>query len=262
MLDQFLKPISKKHSIRNVVATVFLAQNVLKIETLFDKLNNVESICKSYPRRNKTTLRTIRLDDNIKQDKINGFVFESFDVQGRLENILRLVNQSDNTTALTFETRRYENWENYLNKLVDDLSVVSDNYKFFISAISLSYIDEFTWVNSEKIPVKEIFNVNSELINNKFLNSDNATLILHSQAKEDVDSNEGYEEKTEISFGNRLRKVIINHQYVKTFDSFEDSNEALTNDLLTGYFQKAHNINKDVLKEVLSQEVLKLINLN
>jgi hypothetical protein len=37
--------------------------------------------------------------------------------------------------------------------------------------MSLTYIDEFIWKSGDRIPVEEIFEKNSELINSKFLKS-------------------------------------------------------------------------------------------
>lgn len=263
---QHLVPVSKKHSIGNVSATIVLAQNVLKVETLFKKINDLDEIKFKYARRNLTHIQSININggfDSInKVDKnVDGFLFESFDEIGRLKNILRLTNQNEKTTAITFETRRYHDWNSFFKDVIESITLISKFYPFYISAISLNYVDDFTWVNKEPIPVREIFNAGSELINNKFLNSEVATIVFQSQNSKQKNEIDNHEERIEISFSNRLKKIIINHQYAKKFDNLEYSIDIEESGVVADSFNKAHDINKEVIKDILSKDVLRLINI-
>lgn len=262
MLEHLI-PVSQKHSIGKVTATIFLPQKMIKPESIFNKLNEEPQYKFNYQKRNLTHIHTF--DINSKNSTLNkqtkdktGFIFENFDERGRLRNIFRLHNQNDNQAILSFETRNYSTWENFFKEMFSDVDLFSKNFPFYISAISLNYNDSFTWVSEPPIPVNEIFNIDSELISTKFLKSDNGTTTLLSQS---LDANTGYEEMTEISFSNTVKKVIINHNYVKRFDNLEFSPEMLHNGLFQNSYNSAHQINKDILKDILSVEIQQRIGL-
>ena len=149
-------------------------------------------------------------------------------------------------------------WENFYNSLEHNLKLFSDSFPFYIAAMSLVYNDDFSWVTDPPIPVRDIFKTDSELISEKFLNSESGNSSVLTQTFED---NIGYEERIEIGFSNRVKKVTISHHYVKRFDNLEFSSEILDNDVFKQSYQKAHDTNKDVLKDVLSDVVLEKIGL-
>lgn len=257
-----LIPIAGKHSISRVTAIVFLPQVFVKPEDVFEKLK-INSRLNNYQRKNLTKLRTININEIssglINKEKVNGFVFEEYDDSGRLKNILRFENKNDKQSNIIFESRIYPNWKLFKERLINDLKEFNKEFPFYIEAISLGYIDEFLWAsNDEKIKVNEIFNIASELLNNKFLDSENGTLILHSQNKKlNVDD----EEKTEISFNNRLKRITLNHQFAIKLDSIYKFETLDKNLKLSNYYEQAHNSNKIVLKEILTKQVQDLINL-
>ncbi len=263
MLDHLI-PVSKSHSIGKVVATVYLPQSIIKPKDIFDKMNEDAEIKNRYPKRNLLHTQSIEINEQKntlnRQKDINGFIFESFDERGRLKNILLLQNQNDNKATFSFETRQYSNWDNFFKDIITEFKLFSEFYTFYVAAISLNYNDHFTWVNDSRIPVEEIFNTNSELIPNKFLKSHNGSLTLTSQEL-DENMNTGFEERTEISFSNTIRKVIINHHYVKRFDELESADNMLNRNGFKIAYEEAHAVNKQVLKDILSQEVQGRINL-
>ncbi len=257
---QHLKPISRNHSISRVIATFYLPQSFLKPKDVFDKLKGNNNYT-NYQRRNLTKIRTININDKnsgFANEKENGFVFEEFYIKtGRLKYIFRIQNIKDKQASIALETRIYENWNKFKKRVFKDVSNFYDSFNVYIEAISLNYIDEFIWDSTEKIDVHSIFNENSKLLNERFKSSDNGTLILISQN----DSADTIEEKTEVSFSNRVKRITINHQYAKKFESLETFKELYDNNILEKNFDKAHTSNKDILKDILSEDSQKLINL-
>jgi uncharacterized protein (TIGR04255 family) len=257
-----LIPVSGKHSINRVTATIHLPQILVKPEDVFEKLKNSRQLT-HYQRKNITKLRTISLNENLggvgSDNKINGVLLEEFDKNGRLKNVLRLDNKSDNKASIVFENRIYDDWDSFKARLIDDLNNIYEVFPFYVEAISLAYVDEFIWAsNEEKIKVFEIFNKNSELLNKKFLNSENGTLVLLTQNKKTHVDNE---EKTEISFNNRVKRIIINHQFATKLNSIYDFNKLMQDSKFSKYYQEAHDSNKVILKDVLTKEVQDLIKL-
>ena len=127
-------------------------------------------------------------------------------------------------------------------------------------AIGLTYVDEFVWNSNDNIDIKAIFNEKADLINDKFIKAYNGTIVSVSQSGHEKELNFS-EEKTEIVFNNQSKRIIINHTYalkLKDVSVFLTENEAT----FVEYFDNAHQANKDILFDILSQEVRDRINLN
>ena len=257
-----LYPILGEHSINRSTISLYLPQMVLKPEKLFEKLN-IEYFSKNYQRRNLLHSKTISLInknnsfsivDGKTNEDITGFVFEEFNDDGIVENILILKNEN-NKANISFETRNYKGWQIFFNRFLIDLENIITQQDFYFEAISLTYEDEFIWKSNNRIPVEEIFEKNSELINNKFLNSINGTIVLFSQNEDN-----NIEEKTEISFNNDSKRVQIIHQHVTKFQDILDSFTLNTN--IKDKLEIAHLSNKTTLNGLLTNAVKQKINLN
>lgn len=262
MLDN-LYPILGKHSVNRSKITLYLPQEVIKPEKLFDKINHDEYFSKKYQRRSlrfskvinfKSENNLISINEDVKKDNVIGFSFEEFNENGELENILVLQNEN-NKSVISFETRKYIRWKIFFDRFYEDLKLLIDNYEFYFEALSLTYIDEFIWKSDEIIPVKEIFETNSELINSKFLKSRNGTIVLFSQSEEN-----NLEEKTEISFNNDLKRIQVIHQHATNFKDLLDSK--LLKENILDILNIAHISNKETLNGLFTNEVKVKINLN
>lgn len=264
MLDN-LHPILGGHSVNRSTISLYLPQEVIKPEKLFDKINKEQYFSAKYQRRNLIYSRIISFKNDknalsIVDEKLNenivGFVFEQFNLNGEIENILTL--QNDNNRALiSFETRKYIRWENFFNRFFEDFSKLAFQHEFYFEALSLTYIDEFIWKSENDIPVEEIFEKDSELINSKFLKSKNGTIVLFSQNEDN-----NIEEKTEISFNNELKRVQIIHQHATKFKDLLATNNLIEKNYLKNKLDVAHMSNKETLKGLLTQTVKEKINLN
>lgn len=257
-----LVPVSDTHSIKRVIATIFIPQAFLKPEDVFKKVK--DSACfEKYQKKTLLKPTTISIKDNsvlgVSSNAIAGFIFEEFDDRGRPKNILKLENIRDNQAVITIENRVYNNWTEFRDKIIFDVQGLSEKVDFYIAALSLTYVDEFKWGKNEKIPVTAIFNNDSELLNNKFFKSKNGTQILISQSE----TKEGYnvEEKTELTFNNDVKRVALSHQYAIKLASFHLYDTLAEQGKFEKYFDYAHKENKLLLKEILTGETQTLINL-
>lgn len=263
MLDN-LQPFLGGHSINRSTISLYLPQEIIKPEKVFDKISKDEYFSAKYQRRNLIHSRIISFKNDknslsIVDEKLNenvvGFVFEQFNINGEIENILTLQNDS-NRTFISFETRKYIRWEIFFNRFLQDFTELTSHHEFYFEALSLTYIDEFIWKSESKIPVEEIFEKNSELINSKFLKSKNGTIVLFSQNEDN-----NIEEKTEISFNNELKRVQIIHQHATKFKDVLDTNNLISKDNLKNKLDVAHLSNKETLEDLLTQGVKEKINL-
>lgn len=253
-------PISKTHSISRVIANIFLPQALIKPENVFSKLTGENSLV-NYQKKGLASSKTINLDQNnfqISNDEVAGFVFEEFNSIGKSVNVLKVENLNNKTKAqINFETREYTRWSNFKERYFHDLKVLSNVFEIYIDAIALSYVDEFIWSSSLKIPVEEIFNTSSELLNTSFTKSHNGTLVIISQS-ERKQGEQFQEEKTEILFNNDAKRVIVNHTYAIKLEDFMlyDESEAVE------LFDKAHLKNKELLNKIFTTSIKASINLS
>ena len=120
-----LQPILGGHSVNRSTISLYLPQEVIKPEKLFDKINKDEHFSAKYQRRNLIFSRVISIKneknalsiiDEKSNENVVGFIFEQFNIEGEVENILTLQNDN-NKTLISFETRKYIRWENFLNKI-------------------------------------------------------------------------------------------------------------------------------------------------
>lgn len=261
---EYLRAISKKHSIGKVKASIFLPQSIIRPDELFQELKGEHNFIR-YQKKTLKKSRTIGIDfQNIdfsktsEEEKVDGFIFEEYNDEGLLINFLSLENDQ-NRSVLTFECRAYTGWKDFFSRFKEDIGFMSIFLKMYVEILSLTYIDEFLWMHPSNVPVEKIFDINSDLINNKFLKSENGSIILLSQNTEQKS-----EERTEIAFSNRLKRVSINHQYVEKLNTHNLSSvqELIANNIFDEKFNAAHDSNKIMLNNLLSQEVKQKIGLN
>lgn len=257
-----LKPIANKHSIKRAVATIFLPHSFYRPKDILEKIKE-DALYSDYAKKQAIHSKVINIESKgygVKENSDIGFILESYDEQGEANCIFKLENISENQSRLSFEMRKYIDWDTFKSKLKEDLNALADISGFYVYAINLNYQDEFIWESEEKMPINHIFNDKSDFINNSFLDSWNGMTSFVLQNKEDdSDTKNTNEERIELTFSNDVKRVTIDHQYVHVFSLSPNFN-----DIKEEYIDKydvAHDRNKDILKEVLTEEVQELIKL-
>lgn len=253
-----LEPISNKNSISRVTASIYTPQKVLNTKLLFDKIKS-NTYFSIYQRKGLIHQKNINiLDDkglSITENQNVGFILEEFD-DGNSINVLKLENTDTDKTIISFENKDYDNWKSFKERFLSDINKLSSELDLYVEAIVLNYIDEFLWKSDAKIEIESIFNSDSDLVNQKFLKSYNASLRSVSQSSR-VEEKNFEEENTEIFFNNDIKRITISHSFaikLNKFSLFTDTDSE-------NYFDKAHNSNKEVLKSLLTENVQKQIGL-
>ena len=259
-----LIPYKGKHSISKITASIIVPQSFLKPEDLFQKINSQEKF-NNYQKKGLLKATTFNInniknkDFDLSNEETTGFIFEMYNKTGTLQNIFKLENRKENQSLISFETREYNNWNDFKAEIDKNYSEFSDLFEFYIKAIFLNYKDEFKWNSDEEIPTKKIFNIDSELLNNKFLTSKNGSLLLMSQ--DTSDKPYPSEERTEISFNNDIKRIVIDHQYANSFKDYMSFNKMTEETNFSTFFEKAHSSNKEMLKDILTEKTQYLIGL-
>lgn len=259
MLENLI-PVSDNHSITKAVATIFAPQHFIKPEDLLAKYN-VDNRFESYKKKSPLKSTTINFGLNqvgISSDENRGLLFESFTNDGALDSTFRVENLQENRSTISVETRNYYRWENFEQQIKRDFKEFASSTLFYVEAINLSYTDEFDWIDKNShIACELIFKNDSEYLNSNFLKAQNGSLISLVQGQS-AESGTSFEEKIEVSFNNDIKKLAIVHNYAFRLNKIETFEKA--ENTIYPLFKMAHIANKNVLKELLTDEVLQRIN--
>lgn len=270
ILDNLL-PSQKNHSISRVVFSFFLAQKILQPEKFKDLL--LGNVFNRFQKFQVTQEHGILFEQVITQGettvstnsiapKTNGFIFQSF-TQGEREYVLKLENRnsenpSNNLSVISVELYKYIDWNSFILDVKSFIIAISKfQANLFIKSFSLSYIDQFNYINTEPITMKDIF------VENKFFPS-----IINNTPDEWAYNFAGkyiYEETELVQHINANFKRISDMNQLLTLahttakpasNDIYEINEQNLNDIVLPYAERMHTLNKVFLKESLVQEVL------
>lgn len=268
MIENYLKPFSSKHSIREAVISVFLANPIIKPER-FQKL--IENGFFNDEFQAFETVGAVEIElkqgntgmiEQTAQNMSNvGFKFIGFS-QGKVSRILQGVNERGRT-FISYHCFSYTRWNDFLDDYLRFIKILSTSQtEMFINAVSIHYIDQFRWVSQSPINLSKIFNNHTRYLSKALLETDGPTnFIFNNQSI--VDSCIHFD-RLEIKVDDKNSKDIsISHNVTKRLDDLKGL-EALCNSEIE-YFKhilfELHKGNKILLDDILEKEVKKMINL-
>ncbi|MFA9210573.1 MAG: TIGR04255 family protein [Moraxellaceae bacterium] len=255
-------PVSEKHAISKVIAVLHLPQEVLLVNDLYNKLNDNQRITEKYQKRGTTISKTIQIENNqvkvLNEVVPNGFILEEFNEAGHTKNLLKLENiTGSNKAQLTFECNEYDRWSGFIERLLLDITEVNNHSKLYIEAISLTYLDEFDITDKENINLDLLFKFENDKNLEKLKHTYNGGITNFTQSQFDKSIGQS-EERTEIFLNKDINRVSIVHTCAHRFAEVQLFNSKSLSD----QFNKEHLKNKEVLKELLIDEVLVQIGIN
>jgi uncharacterized protein (TIGR04255 family) len=256
MLDK-LELVNEKNSISSVTAEIFSPQTIIKPKDLIETLNKQDHF-KRYAKKGVISSKEFNFSNFEVQtepkEKEVGLVFEAFNDKGGVTETFKLENLNETRSSLSYITKSYDSWEVFLGSFLESVKSFGDKINLYVEGIKLTYVDQFNWIGDSEIDIESIFKKegDSELLNKKFLSSKNGTIAMFSKTKQDLNI---HEDKIEISFSNDVKRIVIEHQYAIRFSDVKrilDSLNGANN--LKKIFSYAHDENKNVLKDILTEE--------
>lgn len=266
MTETYLKPFSQKHSIREAVISIFLANPIIKPERfedliagelgtyfhLFENVNGlqiqIKPVANGFSPQSRTQSNT-------------GFKFLGF-TKGKIGTVLQGINEMDRT-FISYHNLVYTRWAEFLENYMKVLNILSKNQEdLFIKGISVHYIDEFTWVSGDDLDLNKIFNDSAKYMSKAFLDSSNTSNFIYTTEKKDGDCL--LFDRLDIKVDNKITKnIAISHSILKQFDDFKSLSSLLyvDNEFFLNSLQSLHNYNKEILNDILNENVKTLINL-
>lgn len=268
MVKDKLIPYTESHSISEVIFSLFLVQPLIKPER-FEKIFQAENnTLQNYFQEFKPIISqefgfTFNNENSPTVDpranKIVGFEFRKF-AEGKLKKVFNLNNEPN--PILAIHDLEYSRWAVFypeIDKIINGFKNFDSN--MYIRGIGISYVDQFTWNDKNYPDIKSIFKSNKYLPEIIFESKNNLNFSTnHTRVVEDC----LYSENINVNI-NRITKgsfnISIIHNAIENIIDFKSLDDLFKDNFLKECSTKVHNLNKDLLKTILQDDVLSLINL-
>jgi len=268
MIKDKLIPFSKDHSISEVIFTLFLVQPLILPERYGKILETEGNTLSNYFQEFKKIVsqefgfmfnqENTPVIDSKNNSKIVGFEFRKFS-EGKLKKVFRLNNEPN--PMLVIHDLEYTRWADFYTDIDLIFNGVNDfDQNIFVRGIGISYIDQFTWNDNVYPEIKSIFKENKYLPN----------LVFEARNNLNFSTNHNREVEKCIYAENisvNINQVSENSFNISLIHNAVENIELISlNDLLKGPLfkdlsTKIHNLNKDLLKDILKEDVLDIIHL-
>ena len=262
-----VQPCKEQNAIK-VAAFVFEFGKQLDmtvIENTIAFYNDNESFKKELPRMTPHNATTIQIVNGIQEaahNELSGVTFERFNSSGEPEWSIRLIKESINISCHEY-TRWDEVWpkvKEYFNKLEPILSIHD------VSLVGIEYLDEFIINEKDSDWEKELFNIDSKFIPNHVFELNDFWHFHHGYFSNNIDSELGKRTLNNVNisyFGEGdIIKVHIRtqHKYMITQEGIKITEDFIAKEA-ENIINSNHEINKEILRNLLSTEMLKAIQL-
>jgi uncharacterized protein (TIGR04255 family) len=262
-IDNLIKFYNDKNAIREAVIVLFLDSPIARVERFkelyltelavefqkFDLLQGVEI---------NVSIQSGQINQSKSPERINGFRALKL-AEGGPKFVIQGINDPGRY-YFSFHDLNYTRWvdfkENY-QKYTEIFGNFANDLG--IKVVSLHYIDEFEWIGEQKLDLSLVFQDKSKLIPEEFIESNQSHIIFEMEK-----SFEGirFTDRIEITVNNPIRNIIrISHNSNYNTSKIYSIKEAYKPDEMQKILETAHNHNKEVLKQILSDNILKRIDL-
>ena len=257
---QNLLPVSDKHSIKEAVFSVFLASKIMKPKE-FKHLLSTEFLSDFQQFEPLTQMQFKINQQNLSVNQIDdaGFKFVKY-IEGNIAEVLQGMN-NENQYFFSTHIFKYNNWQEFKDKFLRYLEKLSAFQPgSFVQAYSLLYMDEFNWDNKSEYDSSVIFNINSEFLPKDFFNSTNIIYNINLEKNKDGKS---YSDLLNINIADKLmyKNIVVVHNQTFALSDTIKLDDFLVSIDLEKSLELAHKQNKELLKNILTEDVCTLINL-
>jgi uncharacterized protein (TIGR04255 family) len=265
-IQKFIKPVNKNHSIKEVVITVFLSNKIddpQSFETLlesefsliFNDFKVIKQFQISLPSDYENAATKLSKSDNI------GFRFLN-EQDTSVKQVMQGINESERT-FLSFHSLDYTRWAHFFELYMQCIKTIAlKHQEFQIEAFSLHYIDEFIWESDELLNLELIFKTPNDYLPVSFFNKSHPQINLKFTNEISNLNDVVYVDMLNISVIPTKRPIIqISHNGIYQLNTPIDINNFLNQKAFNERLVMAHNHNKDVLNELLTIDIKKLIQL-
>lgn len=260
-----IRPISGNHSIKEAVISVFLANPLIKPERFGQLIeSNFKDFFQQFEHVHQFAFEIRNDPSGIRNfpgpSEVVGFRFLSFE-KGARKRVLQGINEQQRS-FLSYHSFIYDSWSRFYEDSVKCFQGITElQSDIFINAFSLHYIDEFLWIDpANPIDVGTLFRRDTRYIPSEFFQSSQTTYALVTERV--LDAVTKYFDRLEIVVDSKIRPLIrVSHNITQPLKEPKTLKELLQLEDFGRILTLAHTHNKELLKDVLTKDVARLINI-
>lgn len=269
--DQLMpfRPCNGLHSVKEAAVALFVSSPITDIHEFLDFHKGNTNLKKLFPESkivyqiNGKAGSTSDYKD-ITSESAMGFIIAKVDTNNSPERLFQGINELDNRYFFSYHESAYTRWLPFK----EELSIVLDMFKgllhgYTYNGLSLTYTDEYYWDDNQPIDYNLIFKKNTRFLPPIFFEEGNTSSELTSTMNISEKGLNFYVrfniEPLQRPEGSVLR-IIHTAAYVDEpilLSSFLYSSDSSFKQII----QIAHELNKSVLKELLLEPVIDMINM-
>jgi len=266
-----LRPIGEKNAIEEVVFTLHIADG-FQVENPEKYIKDPsETLINDFPKYDSVTRHGFRFSNHSSEkmpSKVIGLTFEKYKPDGRLEQRLRgeNVEASDGDTSwLAVNILDYDRWAIESKKAYGWLNeILKEQGDIPIAGITLQYIDTMYWESNTSFSFKDIFKPESIYLPDKINENAKKWTSRISYEEQYLDSTDTVNSEVSVSVGldmnNGYKRIRIQNPLTISYDECVTLNEIISAKIKAD-FQYLHDENKKITKNLIADNVCKLIGL-
>jgi uncharacterized protein (TIGR04255 family) len=266
-IEKLLRPYNEQHSIKEVVFTLYFTQLIEDFTSWeeFHKEMNVKGFEKIEKLNGiKYTINTADLSDIQSQNSgLIGIIWKKYQDSDSIKQSLQVRNlEAQDHGILSFHELSYVRWANFKKDYLDiikNICLYKNIGSLAISALNLTYIDEFTWIGDEPIQLDKIFNQKSSYLSEYFFKNHFPSIDIAAMISED-DSKEFLTERLviDIQHTQPFPTFVIAHTIASSLENVGSLSNFYESSI-DAYLEKTHAYNKQTLFNLLVDDVRTLI---
>jgi len=261
-IKKILQPHNKKHSIKEVVISIFLADQInltefknLNLPNFSDSLPKMEAL-KKVKTSEKDLKTSVENSVNSKVEIIGRrFVAKQ---NGKVTKLFQAVNET-NRTFISYHDLDYGRWNPFLSEYTEYIKIIADYWdNTKVKAFSLQYVDEFTWIKDGKVDYSAIFDPQSKYLPDAFFDSLSVSFNL---LTEKIYATNIYYDRIDINIGSNSKKIVVTHNITRLLNEDTLLKSLISQRDFIEILNWSHKQNKDILTNIFNEQVSKLIGL-
>lgn len=256
-----IQSIKEGHSVKEAVVFFSVTPSIPDPKSYKELIVEGGALCGKYQRYEPIKNITVHFNQQsaettIEQSQDKGFKLLSFS-DGELSGLVQGINQYDKG-MFTFNTLKYKDWGSFWNQVKESVSAVVAHYTdYLVRSFGLLYIDEFRAVNPKEFKISQLFDLDSEFVPRTISSSNLMDYNLNFRKEE---KERQWAENLAVIIDNNKKVVTINNNVTFTIVP-KGIQELVDSDYLEEFLYFAHKENKKLLKDLLKQDICKMIGL-
>lgn len=263
-LDKVLKLASEGHSIKEVVVAFFIIPPIVDSNS-YKGLVSPEFPSFKLIKKNKLNFVVNSKDNKFVTNNIEldgGFRLEKFK-DGEVTDVIQGL-KDEKRSFFSFNTLKYLKWTSFKDDVKKYSKHIASIENHYVMAYSLQYTDEFIYTDGQQYNPDAFFKKGSSRVPNDIFKGKTVDYDLKLELSESSDKRQNEGIKINIVERGPSKVITLVNSITYIIDRAPKQMSNLVSDDNGDFdmdLEAAHKKNKELLQEILSEEVCKLIHL-